>query len=180
MAHYDLDPSWPVLGAVGGSLGAGVINEAIQSLARTWEGPAIQVLHLTGEGNAPAEPGRSRVVAWVQKPFEADMALFYAASDLVVARAGGGVAELTVTATPAVLIPGEFGSSGHQAANAGFLETAGAAEVLLQEQIDQLPRLVAELISSPARLEAMRSGAKRIAKPEAAATIADAMLELAQ
>ena len=46
------------------------------------------------------------------------MELFYAASDLVLARAGGGVAELTVTATPSILIPGVFGSSGHQAANA--------------------------------------------------------------
>ena len=49
------------------------------------------------------------------------MELFYAASDLVLARAGGGVAELTVTATPSILIPGVFGSSGHQAANAAFL-----------------------------------------------------------
>ena len=58
------------------------------------------------------------------------MELFYAASDLVLARAGGGVAELTVTATPSILIPGVFGSSGHQAANAAFLKEAGAAEVL--------------------------------------------------
>ena len=36
------------------------------------------------------------------------MELFYAASDLVVARAGGAVAELTATATPSVLVPGEF------------------------------------------------------------------------
>jgi UDP-N-acetylglucosamine--N-acetylmuramyl-(pentapeptide) pyrophosphoryl-undecaprenol N-acetylglucosamine transferase len=178
LAHYGLDPGYPVLGAVGGSLGAGLINAAVGDLVETWGGSRIQVLHLTGEGNLAPDRRPSDSVLWVQRSFEKRMELFYAASDLVVARAGGGVAELTVTSTPSILIPGEFGSSGHQAANAEFLHEAGAAEVLTQERLDLLSGLVAEVLLSPDRLEAMRIGARSIAKPNAAITIAGAMREL--
>jgi UDP-N-acetylglucosamine--N-acetylmuramyl-(pentapeptide) pyrophosphoryl-undecaprenol N-acetylglucosamine transferase len=177
LSHYGLDPRYPVLGAVGGSLGAGVINGAVGDLVENWERSRIQVLHLTGEGSATPDLRPSDSVLWVQRSFEKRMELFYAACDLVVARAGGGVAELTATSTPSILIPGEFGSSGHQAANAAFLNEAGAAAVLTQDRLDLLPGLVAEILLSPDRLEAMRIGARSIAKPDAAITIAGAMQE---
>jgi UDP-N-acetylglucosamine--N-acetylmuramyl-(pentapeptide) pyrophosphoryl-undecaprenol N-acetylglucosamine transferase len=177
LSHYGLDPRYPVLGAVGGSLGAGVINGAVRDLVENWERSRIQVLHLTGEGGATLEQRASDSVLWVQRSFEKRMELFYAACDLVVARAGGGVAELTATSTPSILIPGEFGSSGHQAANAAFLNEAGAATVLTQDRLHLLPGLVAEILLSPDRLEAMRIGARSISKPDAAITIAGAMQE---
>jgi UDP-N-acetylglucosamine--N-acetylmuramyl-(pentapeptide) pyrophosphoryl-undecaprenol N-acetylglucosamine transferase len=167
-----------VLGVVGGSLGAGVINAAVSDLVESWQGGRIQVLHLTGEGNVTPDENPPGAVHRVQRPFEERMDLFYAASDLVLARAGGGVAELTATATPSILIPGEFGSSGHQAANAAFLKEAGAAEVLSQDRLDILPALVSEILLSPEKLESMKIGARSIAKPEAAMTIAEAMQEL--
>ena len=37
LAHYGLDARYPVLGAVGGSLGAGVINAAVSDLVGNWE-----------------------------------------------------------------------------------------------------------------------------------------------
>jgi len=178
LAHYGLDPGYPVLGVVGGSLGAGVINAAVSDLVESWQGGRIQVLHLTGEGNVTPDENPPSAVHRVQRPFEERMDLFYAASDLVLARAGGGVAELTATATPSILIPGEFGSSGHQAANAAFLKEAGAAEVLSQDRLDILPALVSEILLSPEKLESMKIGARSIAKPEAAMTIAEAMQEL--
>jgi UDP-N-acetylglucosamine--N-acetylmuramyl-(pentapeptide) pyrophosphoryl-undecaprenol N-acetylglucosamine transferase len=180
MAHYGLNPERPVLGVVGGSLGAGPINTAVGELVAAWHGDPIQVLHLTGEANLAPAMDSSEAVVWKRRGFEQRMELFYAVSDLVVARAGGGVAELTVTTTPSILIPGEFGSSGHQASNAAFLEEAGAAVVLTQDRIDELPGLVAGILFSQERLRSMRIAAGKIAKPEAAMTIADAMLELAR
>ena len=60
LAHYDLDARYPVLGAVGGSLGAGVISAAVSDLVGNWEGSRIQVLHLTGEGNVTPEENPPR------------------------------------------------------------------------------------------------------------------------
>jgi UDP-N-acetylglucosamine--N-acetylmuramyl-(pentapeptide) pyrophosphoryl-undecaprenol N-acetylglucosamine transferase len=87
------------------------------------------------------------------------------------------VAELTATGTPSILVPGDFGSSGHQTANAAFLTRNGASESLSQDRISELPALVEKLLSSTARLDEMRRNALRIAKPGAATTIARAMLE---
>jgi UDP-N-acetylglucosamine--N-acetylmuramyl-(pentapeptide) pyrophosphoryl-undecaprenol N-acetylglucosamine transferase len=107
------------------------------------------------------------------------MDLFYAASDLVIARAGGAVAELTATGTPAVLVPGRFGSSGHQSGNARRLERAGAAVVIEEEDLGALASLVDRVLFDPSRLEAMTTAAVSIAKPDAALTIARAMIEAA-
>jgi UDP-N-acetylglucosamine--N-acetylmuramyl-(pentapeptide) pyrophosphoryl-undecaprenol N-acetylglucosamine transferase len=178
LTRYELESTIPVLGVFGGSLGAAPINAEVARLVQTWQGEPIQVLHLTGESDLSATS--TAAVTWLRKSFEDRMELFYAASDLVVARAGGGVAELTVTGTPSILVPGRFGSSGHQALNAAFIEAAGAAVVLSQDRIGELARLVEEVLFSEERLAAMRAGALHIAKPEAAMTIALAMLEIAR
>jgi UDP-N-acetylglucosamine--N-acetylmuramyl-(pentapeptide) pyrophosphoryl-undecaprenol N-acetylglucosamine transferase len=175
--HYGLETTSPVLGVVGGSLGAGLLNEATASLVRDWPGPQIQVLHLTGGVSTGDEAEHVPTVTWARRRFEEHMELFYAASDLVLARAGGGVAEITVTGTASILVPGEFGSSGHQTANAAFLGESGAAEVLPQERLAGLPGVVRDLLFSADRLETMRTRARALAKPGAATTIADAMME---
>jgi UDP-N-acetylglucosamine--N-acetylmuramyl-(pentapeptide) pyrophosphoryl-undecaprenol N-acetylglucosamine transferase len=180
LGHYGLDSASPVLGVVGGSLGAGVLNDATTSLVQGWAGGPVQVLHLTGSAWSGEDFEDVAPVTWVRRRFEERIELFYAACDLVIARAGGGVAELTATGTPSILVPGDFGSSGHQIANAAFLGSHGAAEVLPQERISELPRRVGELLTSRARLDDMRVNALAIAKPQAATTIADAMLEQAQ
>jgi UDP-N-acetylglucosamine--N-acetylmuramyl-(pentapeptide) pyrophosphoryl-undecaprenol N-acetylglucosamine transferase len=154
-----------------------VLNDATTSLVQEWSGDPIQVLHLTGSSGRGEGIEQVRDVTWARRGFEERIELFYAASDLVVARAGGGVAELTATGTPSILVPGDFGSSGHQTANAAFLTRNGASESLSQDRISELPALVEKLLSSTARLDEMRRNALRIAKPGAATTIARAMLE---
>ncbi|MEX1249138.1 MAG: glycosyltransferase, partial [Acidimicrobiia bacterium] len=93
------------------------------------------------------------------------------------ARAGGAVAEITATATPSILVPGEFGSSGHQRENAAFLEKAGAAAVVTERDLTRLPAVITEIMSDPGALDSMMAGARRIARPNAAKAIAEAMIE---
>jgi len=178
LTRHRLNRGVPVLGVFGGSLGAGALNSAVRSLVTSWAGPPIQVIHLTGHGNIVETEFHDPTVSWHQVAFEERMELFYAVSDLVVARAGGGVAELTASGTPSILVPGDFGSSGHQMANAEFLRAAGAAQVLTEDRIGDLRGLVEATIFDIEALESMRRGAMKIAKPHAAATIAGAMLEL--
>jgi UDP-N-acetylglucosamine--N-acetylmuramyl-(pentapeptide) pyrophosphoryl-undecaprenol N-acetylglucosamine transferase len=175
LGRYGLRPDLPTLGVFGGSLGAGVLNTAADGLAFTWQGPAIQMVHITGDANLETADTNDDVIHRRRIGFEDRMELFYAACDLVIARAGGGVAELTATATPAILVPGQFGSSGHQTANAAFLESRGAAMVLTQERLGELSSVVAETIVDQGRLQAMAEAARAIAKPDAATTIATAM-----
>ncbi len=182
LADYGLSEDLPVLGVFGGSLGAGVLNKAVADLASGWGGSPIQVLHLTGarfiEDLIPMTSG-DRVV-WVRIGFEDHMENFYAASDVVLARAGGAVAELTATGTPSILVPGAFGSGGHQEGNARFLDSAGAAIVLPESELHRLPEVVTTTLLEPDRLEQMRDASKAISRPRAAHEIAAAMIEAAR
>ena len=182
LRRYSFSDAVPVLGVFGGSLGAGAINTAVAELVRRWRGRPVQVLHVTGERNLEEIKTLpdGDVARWNRIAFEDEMELFYAACDLVVARAGGAVAELTATATPSILVPGGFGSSGHQAANAAFLEKAGASVVVQEDQLDSLDGVVADLIHDTDRLAKMASAALGIARPEAAPVIAKAMMDEAR
>lgn len=179
--RYGLRDELPTLGVFGGSLGAKAINDVIAHCVSTWTGPEVQVLHLTGSIHHDDMMSRSTPpsVTWRRVAFEDSMELFFAASDLVVARAGGAVAEITATETPSILVPGEFGSAGHQARNAACLHDYEAALVVPESVIDRLCRVIGEVLFDAKALDAMRRGARRIAKPEAAHTIAKALIEAA-
>ncbi len=176
-SYYGLDPDVFVLGVFGGSLGARVINEAVAGALHHWDGPPLQVVHLVGRAHSDDYAEREASVRWVRKGFEGRMDLFFAASDLVLARAGGAVAEISATATPSVLVPGEFGSTGHQAENAAYLENAGAAVVVPESALASLQSVLTHMMSDPARLAAMSQDALEVARPDAAKAIAEAMIE---
>lgn len=177
-SSYGLQPEAPVVGVFGGSLGAKVLNDAVEAHVTEWRNTGLQVLHLVGARNAEIVAKARGVHGWHVVPFEDRMERFYAACDLVVARAGGVVAELTATATPVVLVPGAFGSGGHQRANAEVLERIGAAVVVTEEDMGRLGSVVTDLAGDPAALKAMAEAARSFAKPHAAANIGAVMREL--
>ena len=178
--RYGLEPDTPVLGVFGGSLGAKAVNDAMRRLAEGWAGRPFQILHLAGASHAEevASAAAASPLRWVVLDYEDRMELFYAACDLVVARAGGAVAELIATGTPAVLVPGTFGSGGHQEANAAALSATGAAYVLGEHRLDDLPTVVEGLLFDDDALATMAERAAEMARPDAAWNIARALREL--
>jgi UDP-N-acetylglucosamine--N-acetylmuramyl-(pentapeptide) pyrophosphoryl-undecaprenol N-acetylglucosamine transferase len=180
LERYRLDPDLPVVGVFGGSLGAGVINAAVSEMARGWMGPPCQILHLAGADHVDDLQARAvgSAIQWTIVGFEEAMEYFYAASDLVIARAGGAVAELAATATPSILVPGVFGSGHHQQANAAAFAGVGGAVVVEEAGLAGLGRLVAELLSDSDRRQAMAGALAALAKPDAADVIAAALEEL--
>jgi UDP-N-acetylglucosamine--N-acetylmuramyl-(pentapeptide) pyrophosphoryl-undecaprenol N-acetylglucosamine transferase len=177
--YFGLSSDLPTVGVFGGSLGAASINGAVAAMAATWGGPPLQLLHLVGASHVGqfVESASAGTVKWVRRGFEDRMDLFYAAIDLVIARAGGAVAEITATGTPSILIPGDFGSSGHQSSNAAHLESKGAAIVLNQEKLSELPAVLSGCLDDPTQIVAMRKAALGMARPDAAKTIAQGMID---
>ena len=175
--HYDLTDGIPVVGVMGGSLGAAAINRGVSEMLLGWTGEPVQVVHLAGEIHTEEVTRRAASSAhrWRVVGFEKRMDLFYSACDVVVARAGGGVAELTIAGLPSVLIPGEFGSASHQAANAAALEDAGAAVTVPEARLEELASVVAGLLADPERRRRMSGAAAGIARPRAAELIAEEM-----
>ena len=178
--------SLPVVYVTGGARGATPINERIADIL-----PALlrhaQIVHQTGpasanrdaatlaerQANLPDElRSRYRIFEFVRE----DLPDVYAAADLVVSRAGAGtIAELAFINLPAILIPLPGAGGDEQTRNARVLEEAGAAVVLPQHEATP-ERLLAEivaLLSDRLRLDGMANAAAIVARPDAAAQLAD-------
>lgn len=183
LEHYGLDGKRPVLGVLGGSLGAKVLNEVTGRVADAHDAGEISIVHLTGHSHfeTVAAIAEGSAHDWQVRAFEDNMELFYAASDVVLSRAGAlTVSELAATGTPAVLVPYAAGAAGHQAANAAHLAQAGGAELVAEDQIDLVPVALQQLIADSDRRNNMAKAAAATGKPDAADVIARALLEAAK
>ncbi len=114
--------------------------------------------------------------------YEEHMDRLLARATLTVCRAGAGtVAELTAAGMPAVLVPLPGAPSDHQQRNAQTLADAGAAIVLPDAECDaeRLDAIVSALLADPDRLTRMSLAARGLARPDAAARLADLVEECA-
>ena len=149
---------------------------ALSSLAGS-----VQVRHQCGEklrDEAERAYAQAGVVARVE-PFIGDMADAYAGADLVVCRAGAlTLAELCAAGVGSVLVPFPQAVDDHQTRNAEYLVDHGAAVLLRQGDAlaDELRATLSALSADPERRLAMAEAARSLARPDAAAQVADAVL----
>jgi UDP-N-acetylglucosamine--N-acetylmuramyl-(pentapeptide) pyrophosphoryl-undecaprenol N-acetylglucosamine transferase len=161
----------------GGSLGSRTINQAALG---AFSSGAFHVLHICGRRDHPELAERQLPVGYDLREYldVEDFTAALAASDLVVARAGGSVFEIAAHGLPAILVPYPHASADHQSANARWMSQAGAAVVIEDARLSAagLAREVAQLLANPARLAAMASASRRLARPDAAREIAGELL----
>ena len=189
--------TWLVTGA---SLGAASINDALLALLTDSEFSAAlngaglaaekwQILHLAGfqQGAAiRAIAARQEAVLWRVLDYCDDMPAAWAVADLALSRAGAGTcAELTACGVPAILLPYPFHRDHHQQANAQRLCSAGAAWMVLDAanaagNARQLKPLLLKLLGDPKARRAMGAAAQKLARPDAAAAVADWLLAVAE
>ena len=162
---------------VGGSLGAKALNECVpQALALIDEARRPRVTHQTGAANhAAVQAGydQAKVQAEVL-PFIDDMAARLADCDVIVCRAGAvTVSELCAAGVASVLVPLIVSTTSHQRDNAQWLAGQGAGIHLPQAELT--PRKLADLLTGLTRdaLLNMATKARALAKPKAAARVAD-------
>jgi UDP-N-acetylglucosamine--N-acetylmuramyl-(pentapeptide) pyrophosphoryl-undecaprenol N-acetylglucosamine transferase len=98
--------------------------------------PQIHVLHICGKRFiGEASPSVPAGVVYQRVGYESRMAQVYAASDLLVVRAGAStVAEIVTIGIAAVVVPWEVSADGHQKLNAQWLADADAAYVVTEAQ----------------------------------------------
>ena len=164
---------------MGGSQGARSINECALAAFAEREGRSFAVIHLSGrrdfeelESRLAAAPYRERYTLLAYEPHLGDC---LAACDLVLGRSGGSIFELTAAGRPAVLVPYPHAAAGHQATNAAWMEEAGAAVVIRDEELEagRLAAKVGELLGDGERLAAMTAASAALAKPDAAEPVID-------
>ena len=168
---------------VGGSLGAAALNAAVpQALARLAPEQRPVVVHQAGERQLDAlrEAYAKAGVEAEQRAFIDDMAAAYGAADLVICRAGAlTVAELAAAGVASLLVPFPHAVDDHQTGNARFLAARGAAYLLPQPELTP-ERLAGILVSlDRGRLLQMAEHARALARPQAAAQVAEVCATLA-
>ncbi len=169
---------------LGGSQGAQSLNTMLpQVFQRRGHGLRMAIRHQCGECHLEKTRGAyaaSNIPATVEV-FIADMAGAYAATDLVICRAGAlTLAELCAAGVASILVPFPSAVDDHQTRNAEVLVEAGAARLVSEggDFIRQLGAELDEIAHERFSLLGMATAARSLARPQATARIADICIEV--
>jgi UDP-N-acetylglucosamine--N-acetylmuramyl-(pentapeptide) pyrophosphoryl-undecaprenol N-acetylglucosamine transferase len=173
MARFGLSSNMPTIYATGGARGSSPINERIER-ALPLLLPSTQIIHATGPTEANDDYPRLTKVRDAL-PDE------WRARYVVVETLGDELRDVAALGKPSILVPLP-GTGGDEATkNARVLADAKAAILLAQSEAT--PELVASyviaLLNDHPRRARMSEAARALAPTNAAAKIADALLELA-
>jgi UDP-N-acetylglucosamine--N-acetylmuramyl-(pentapeptide) pyrophosphoryl-undecaprenol N-acetylglucosamine transferase len=161
----------------GGSQGARAINEAmVAALPRLKELPvALRIKHQTGAADFEKVNAAYAAAGWNEdaqvRSYLDNMMSDFAAADLVICRAGATTtAELIAAGKASIMIPFPYAADDHQRKNAEALQAAGAARMILQQELsaERLVKDIAALAQAPEDLNEMEHASKRLAHGDAA------------
>lgn len=179
---FGLRPDLPTLLVTGGSQGARSINHAVSGAAPELARAGVQVLHAAGRIEE-VQPVRSEgAPPYVALPYIDRMDYAYAAADFIVCRAGANtVLEAATVGLPAAFVPLPHGN-GEQARNADALVSANAA--LIIDDASFTSRWVADVllghVTSAERRESMAAAARDVVPADAAARLAEMIVQAAR
>jgi UDP-N-acetylglucosamine--N-acetylmuramyl-(pentapeptide) pyrophosphoryl-undecaprenol N-acetylglucosamine transferase len=178
---FNLEPGLPVLLVLGGSTGARSVNYAlIKTLPELLQ--FAQIIHITGQRDwkeieAAAKSLDLAGVGHHYHPYpylHDEIGAALCAADLVISRSGAStLGEYPALGLPAILVPYPYAWR-YQQVNAEFLANHGAAVILPDASLDhEMVYVIKDLLKNPAKLRQMRSAMQKLARPEAAAQIAE-------
>jgi UDP-N-acetylmuramate--alanine ligase len=188
---FGLEAGKKTLLIIGGSLGAGTINQAILKFVK--EKPEvhdIQVLWQTGKYyferiNSQIKTDELRKTQAelrnvVILPFIDRMDLAYAAADLIVSRAGAiAISELCVIGKPVILVPSPNVAEDHQTKNARALSSRKAAILMPDaEAVENLGNTVMEVFGNQNLQTELITNITMLGIADAAGKIAEVALEM--
>lgn len=182
---FGFDATRPVLLVMGGSGGARSINEAIQkNLEALHNDAGLQIIWQCGlryEKALKKEIDEHQFPNLRLSAFLHNMPEAYAAADLVISRAGASsCSEFMNLGKASILVPSPNVAGDHQTQNAKAMAEAGASVLLKDDEAaDTIADLVTSLINNQEQLQNMNKAAQTLARPNAASTIANEILKIA-
>jgi UDP-N-acetylglucosamine--N-acetylmuramyl-(pentapeptide) pyrophosphoryl-undecaprenol N-acetylglucosamine transferase len=155
ITYFNLKKEFPVILVLGGSLGAGSINNSLTENINILRDSDCQWLWQTGKYYY------ENVKALVSQAFSSNISVndfinrmdyAYAAADIIVTRAGAGtISELCLVGKPVILIPSPNVAEDHQTKNAEALSTKEAAMLIQDKQaakvlVDEAIKLIGDKV----------------------------------
>ena len=169
---------------IGGSLGAGTINQSIIAHLEELAESGIQVIWQTGKNyfancKAALRRDMNNIICTA---FISQMPMAYAMADLVISRAGASsISELCLLGKPSILVPSPNVAEDHQTHNAMALVRKDAA--ILVKDInakEQMVETALALIKDDEQLRVLHKNILTLALPDSARHIAEEVMKLAK
>lgn len=194
--HFRLNPYQKTILIIGGSLGARTLNETmIACLEMIKSNPNVQFIWQVGKiyinqvkaaiasycGEAVDDKWIKSIPNLYVSDFIKQMEYAYAASDLVISRAGAGsISEFCLLGKPVILVPSPNVAEDHQTQNALALVRRDAALYIKDcEAQEKLLELALHTIKDDMKLEKLSKNILDMALPNSAEIIANEVLRLA-
>lgn len=166
---------------MGGSLGSAVLNRATEYLVKSLRGTEHTcVIHIAGERfmDAVALPEvmhhENGAIAYQRIAYSHDMISLYAASDVVVCRAGAStIAEISTVGICSVIIPWKDAAENHQLINAQWLTNHQGAVLLEEGDLTQhsFAQTITELLRDDGQRIRIAQRARELGKVHRQSTI---------
>jgi UDP-N-acetylglucosamine--N-acetylmuramyl-(pentapeptide) pyrophosphoryl-undecaprenol N-acetylglucosamine transferase len=183
LSYFNLNDKLPVVLVLGGSLGAGSINQSLSRNMRIMADSQCQWLWQTGKNyfddvNALVSASQATNI-WVHG-FIDRMDYAFSAADIIISRAGAGtISELCLVGKPVILVPSPNVAEDHQTKNAQALSSKDAAIMIPDNQV--VEKLVPEtlaLVSDIQRRKRLSENIVGMADRDSDIRIAEEVLKL--
>ena len=180
-----LDPAKKTLLIVGGSLGAGTINQSVLTHLNEIRQSNIQIVWQTGKyyfDNIQAQLKQEPSVENLHPTaFISDMGRAYKAADLVISRAGASsISEFCLIGKPVILVPSPNVAEDHQTKNAlALVNRQAAIYVKDTEANEKLMATAFDAIQNESLLQSLSENILKLALPNSAEIIAKEVIKLA-
>ncbi|WP_411030267.1 undecaprenyldiphospho-muramoylpentapeptide beta-N-acetylglucosaminyltransferase [Spongiimicrobium sp. 3-5] len=179
LRHFDMDPEKTTILILGGSLGARRINQFIEEKLQYFNTLGVQIIWQCGklyyDSYRAYDSSSKRVLDFLNR-----MDLAYAASDIIISRAGAGsVSELSLVGKPVIFIPSPNVAEDHQTKNAKALVAENAALMVKEKDLDyQFETVFSDLLKSEEKQRVLGVKIKTLAMPLATKKIVDEIQKL--
>lgn len=187
IAAMGLDPAKRTVLLIGGSLGARTLNDSVlENLSLIRQQKHIQFVWQTGKYYSQSIAERLAAQRCPENlkvmDFISNMDVAYAATDLVISRAGAGsISEFCLLGKPVILVPSPNVAEDHQTKNAMALVQKDAALFVADAEAPRtLVPLAVNTVNDAAKLASLSENVKKLAMPNAAEVIAREVIKLAE
>nr|WP_297306950.1 undecaprenyldiphospho-muramoylpentapeptide beta-N-acetylglucosaminyltransferase [uncultured Flavobacterium sp.] len=176
---FKLNPNKKTIVVLGGSLGARKINKLIEKELSFFEDNKVQIIWQCGkfyfEEYKKYQSQDVQVYAFIEQ-----MDLLYAATDVIISRAGASsVSELAIVGKPVIFIPSPNVAEDHQTKNAKSVADKNGAVLIKESELDErFESDFNKLISDEKFANNLSENLKQLAKPNATKDIVKQIVQL--
>ena len=176
---FGLDKKKKTILVLGGSLGARKINELVESNLDFFKNQEVQVIWQCGKFYIDEYKKYTELENVQVHQFLNRMDLAYAASDIIISRAGASsVSELCIVGKPVIFIPSPNVAEDHQTKNAKSIADKHGAILLKESELETFPIVFETLLKDKGKQEHLSENINELALPGATTDIVNEVEKL--